>query len=101
MAFKEIAGTKKYFKYAECEKGDVLVEGRFLRDIMGRYGVQWEFEDVSGEIHVLNSSGQWNYKMDFVKPGQMVKIIYDGKILLTMLVRTKRALKRMRVILTT
>ncbi len=81
--FKEIAGNKKYFKYAECEVGQVLVEGRFIRDFQGRFGIQYEFENKDGEIHVLNSSGQLNYKMEFVKPNEIVQVIYDGMILLT------------------
>lgn len=82
MAFKEVAGTKKYFKYSECEKGDVLVEGKFIRDFEGKFGIQYEFEHKTGDIHVLNSSGQLNYKMDFVNPGERVMIIYDGSIIL-------------------
>lgn len=81
--YKEIAGTKKYFKYRECEVGDVLVEGVFLHELQGRYGVQYEFEDKSGDIHVLNGSGQLQYKMDFVKEGDKIKVIYDGEIDLT------------------
>ncbi len=82
MAFKEVAGNKKYFKYGECEVGQILVEGRFIRDFQGRFGIQFEFEHKDGEIHVLNSAGQLNYKMEFIKPGQVVQVIYKGMITL-------------------
>lgn len=82
MAFKEIAGTKKYFKYADCDKGDVLVEGKFLREIQGKYGVQYEFMDNSGDMVVLNKAGQLDYKMEFIRPGDVLKIVYEGKIVL-------------------
>jgi hypothetical protein len=83
MSGKEIGGQKKYFKYADCKPGDVLVDGKFLRDFQGKYGIQWEYLDNSGEVVVLNSAGQLNYKMDaYVSPGDMVQIIYEGMITL-------------------
>lgn len=81
--YKEVAATKKYFKYAECDVGDVLVEGTFLREFMGKYGVQYEFEDTeTGNIHVLNGSGGLKYKMEFVREGDDVRIVYDGMVTL-------------------
>ncbi len=82
MAFEKIGGVKKYIKYAECEKGDVLVEGTFLKDFQGKYGVQYEFNGKDG-ITVLNSSGHLNYLMDFVNEGDKVKIVYDGTVEMT------------------
>ena len=79
----EIGGRKIYCKYAQKKPGDVLVDGKFLRDFQGKYGIQWEFLGNDGEIYVLNSAGQLNYKMDaYVSPGDMVQIIYEGMILL-------------------
>ena len=84
MGYTEVGGAKRYLKYAECDPGDVLIEGEFLRDFQGKFGIQYEFEEVgTGEIVVLNSSGQLNYKMEFIKPGQKVKIIYEGMERLT------------------
>ena len=82
MAFKEIAGKKNYRKYADCEEGDVLVEGVFLRQVQGRYGVQYEFESDNGSIEVLNSAGLLNHKMQYIREGDRVKIIYDGSEIL-------------------
>lgn len=79
----EIGGRKIYCKYAEKKPGDVLVDGKFLRDFQGKYGIQWEYLDNSGEVVVLNSAGQLNYKMDaYVNPGDMVQIVYEGMITL-------------------
>lgn len=83
MAFKEIAGKKNYTKYKECEPGDVLVEGVFLGERTGRYGVQYEFESDNGSIEVLNSAGLLNHKMQYIREGDRVKIIYDGSEMLT------------------
>ena len=83
MAFREIGGAKKYFKYNELEKGDVLVEGKFSKSFQGRFGVQYEYLNKDGCVHVLNSSGQLNYLMDFVEEGDTVKIVYDGTFKLT------------------
>jgi len=80
---REIGGKKIYCKYAECKPGQVLVDGKFLRDFQGKYGIQWEYLGNDGEIYVLNSSGQLNHKMEsYVQPGDMVKVIYEGMILL-------------------
>lgn len=76
--YQEIAGSKTYIKYKDCEAGDVLVEGKFRRDFQGRFGIQYEFEKDNGDIVVLNSAGHLNYKMDFISEGMKVKIIYDG-----------------------
>lgn len=83
MAFKEVGGAKKYFKYNELEQGDVLVEGKFSKSFQGRFGVQYEYLNKCGSVHVLNSSGQLNYLMDFVEEGDTVKIVYDGTFKLT------------------
>lgn len=83
MAFKEVGGQKKYFKFAECEIGEVLVEGEYHREIMGKYGIQYEFLNHDGEIHVLNGSGQLKYKMDFIREGDKVLITYEGSEVLT------------------
>ena len=82
MSYKEVAGSKRYVKYKECDAGDVLVEGIYKRDVIGKYGVQYEFEALNGDIVVLNSAGQLNYKMDFISENTKVKIIYDGEITL-------------------
>ncbi len=80
---REIGGSKKYFKYADLEPGFVLVDGKFIRSFQGKYGIQWEFLNNDGEVHVLNSAGQLNYKLEtYCQPGDMVKIIYEGMIVL-------------------
>jgi hypothetical protein len=83
MAYQEVGGQKKYFKYRDCEIGQLLVRGEYSREIMGKYGVQYEFLNEDGEIHVLNGSGQLKYKMDFIREGDMVEITYEGEIELT------------------
>ena len=82
MAFQEVAGQKKYVKYGDCSKGDVLVEGKFIRDIQGKYGIQYEFMNEDGDVVVLNKAGQLDYKMEFIRPGDVLKITYEGMILL-------------------
>ena len=83
MGYKEVGGQKKYFKFKECEIGEVLVDGEYHREIMGKYGIQYEFLNNDGEIHVLNGSGQLKYKMDFIREGDKVQITYEGEIELT------------------
>jgi hypothetical protein len=82
---REIGGQKRYYKYNECEKGQVLVNnGRFIRSFQGKFGIQWEYMDDDGIVTVLNSAGQLNWKMEtYVQPGDQVKVVYDGMSLLT------------------
>ena len=79
MAFREIGGQKTYHKFNETKPGTVLVEGIFRREFQGRFGIQYEYEQDSGEIVVLSASGQLRYKMDFIREGDRVKITYKGK----------------------
>lgn len=76
----QLGGAKKFIKYSECEKGDVLIEqGRFLGSYEGNYGVCWEFES-NDEITVLNSAGQLNYVLEnHAKEGDILDVIYEGK----------------------
>lgn len=78
MAFNEIGNTR-YYKYKECEKGQVLVEGKFVRSFEGTYGTQFEYHDEkSGDIVVLNAAANLNHKMRFADEGDLVRVIYDG-----------------------
>lgn len=75
-----------YFKYAELNPGDVLIEkGTYLETKEGKYGAQHYFEETSNsERKVLNSSGQLNYLVDtYLKEGTVCKIVYKGKVLLS------------------
>lgn len=85
MSFQEITGAKKYFKYKELKSGDHIVTGTYLREsVSKRYGsTQFEFEDQSdGQIAVLNGNADLKAKMQQVKVGMLVRIIYKGMIVL-------------------
>lgn len=75
----------KYFKYPECQAGDVLVnEGKYLETKEGKYGPQHYFEEESGEKICLNSAGQLNFLIgDNLWKGRKCKIVYKGKVELT------------------
>lgn len=81
--YTTVSGGRKYFKYSECTKGDVLVDGgTFIGSEEGKYGIQHLF-DVGGETVCLNSAAQLNQCIDTkVKAGDKVRIVYDGKITL-------------------
>lgn len=83
MAYKEIGGKRTYPKYKDMTPGQEILEGTFIREIAGKYGAQFEFEDKEGEIVVLNGAGQLKYKMGFVKENDKVKVIYEGEEILT------------------
>lgn len=82
MAYKEIGGKRTYPKYKDMTPGQEILEGTFVREIAGKFGPQFEFEDTEGEIIVLNGAGQLKWKMGFVKEGDKVKVIYEGEEIL-------------------
>lgn len=78
MAFKEIsAGGTRYPKYNECEVGELIVEGKYIGTVEGKYGVEHKFEDDDGTV-VLGSAGHLNYLMEQVKDGDLVQVKYAG-----------------------
>ena len=82
MAYKEVGGQKTYWKFKDVEPDTVMIEGVYHREIQSRYGPQFEFENDDGSIHVLPAAGQLKYKMDFIREGDRVKIIYKGEEIL-------------------
>ena len=80
--YVEVGGQKTYWKFKNTEPETLMVDGVFHREISSRYGPQFEFENDDGSIHVLPAAGQLKYKMDFVSPGDRVKIIYKGEEIL-------------------
>jgi len=86
MEFEQIGGPRKYYKYKECKKGDVLVEeGEYLGTTPNKYGkVNYEFKPADGsDIISLNYSGQLDWVIENnVRIGDTVRVVYNGKILL-------------------
>lgn len=82
MSYREVGGRRKFYTLSECEKGQILVEGKYLSEVMGRFGKQFEFESLSGEIVCIGGK-HLEYKMQFVKPGTKCKVVYDGCVTLT------------------
>ena len=80
--YEEIGGKKEYPKYKACKVDEVLVEGTFFAEIDGKYGMQFEYHTDCGRVIVLNGSGQLKHKMQWIRPGDKVKITYLGEELL-------------------
>ena len=80
----QLVTPPKYFKYAELNKGDVLIEeGKYLQTKEGKFGPQHYFEEKDGSKVCLNSAGQLNYLIDDnLYAGRACKIVYAGKVLL-------------------
>ena len=85
MEFRSVGGQKKYFKYAECEKGQILVQGKYVGTSPNKFGKDnHDFRPTDGGPTVcLNSAGHLNYLIDNnVQVGDMVQVTYDGKDIL-------------------
>ncbi len=83
MPYEEIGGKKEYPKFKECKIDEVIAEGTFFAEIAGKYGPQFEFHTEDGRVIVLNGSGQLKHKMQWIRPGDKVRITYLGEELLT------------------
>lgn len=82
---RQLGGAKKYFKYSECTKGQVLVpQGRFVGTSPGYMGStekpNFNFKDVdTDEITSLNFAGQLAYTIEnYISEGDVVEVIFDG-----------------------
>lgn len=74
---------KRYIKYSQHSKGDVLIEGIFQRSESNRFGTTHLFLDRAGTAVVLNSAGQLNANIkNYLSPGTVARITYMGKIVL-------------------
>jgi len=85
MAFKKVAATRKYYKYSECEKGQMLIDnGLYVGEEQGKYGIQHIFKQQDGQVVVLNSAGQLNWQLEnHATPGKTrCNVFYAGKITL-------------------
>jgi len=78
--FKTVGGPKKYYKYKECEKGQVLVEGRYVGTSPNKFGKEnHDFKPEEGPTVSLNHAGQLAYLIEnFVRVGDLCQVIYDG-----------------------
>lgn len=85
MAFKQVAGARTYYKYAECTDGQKLVDdGEFVGTEEGKFGVQHIFRQRDSKVVCLNSAGHLNWLVDnHVKPGSRCNVYYAGKTTLT------------------
>ena len=78
--FKTVGGPKKYYKYKECEQGQVLVEGIYMGTTPNKFGKDnFDFKPEDGPTVSLNHAGQLAYLVEnFVREGDLVQVIYDG-----------------------
>lgn len=85
MAFKRIAATHKYYKLADCKKGDPLVsEGEYIGTEDGKFGPQHIWKQKNGDTVCL-SGGQLDYMVEKSRfgIGDLCNVIYDGTTMLT------------------
>jgi len=79
--WQKIETVKKYFRYKECKKGQVLIkEGLYIGDSPNQFGRDnHDFKEKDGTVVSLNASGQLDYILqNNVKIGDTVKVVYQG-----------------------
>lgn len=77
---KKAGGAKKYYKYSECEEGQVLVEGTYIGRSPNKFGKEnFDFKSITNEVVCLNHSGQLSYLVEnFLVEGQYCRVTYLG-----------------------
>ena len=80
MAFVRVGGPRKFIKYAQCTKGQVLIDGgTFVGTEEGKFGIEFIFENPDGTATVLNKAQHLIYLVDkHLTPGTVCNVIYDG-----------------------
>ena len=81
--FASVSGPKKYFKYKECESGDVLVEkGEYMGSGTDKFGnPNHNFKELDSDVvKCLNSAGGLNYAVEnHLVEGDVCRVVYKGK----------------------
>jgi hypothetical protein len=83
MAFEQVGGPAKYYKYKELTKGQVICEGWYTEKGKNVYGHYYVIVDPAGVRHVLNKAGQLDHNMDAINLEDYIRVTYDGKFTLT------------------
>jgi hypothetical protein len=83
MAFQQVGGQSKYYKYKELTKGQVLTEGWYTEKGRNQYGEFYVVLDPAGIRHVLNASGQLDHTMEAINLEDYIRVTYDGTFVLT------------------
>lgn len=80
MALETLTLPKKFYKYTECSKGDILAEGHFRRTGEDTFGNITYHIKEDDRMVVLNSSGHLNHQMmnEGIKPGDYIQVVYNG-----------------------
>lgn len=86
--FEEVQMQKKFIKYTECEVGEVLVQGYYVKTVQSlryRGSSTHMFRDFDGTSVGLRNAGQLDYflssELDF-RTDIPVKIVYQGKVMI-------------------
>ena len=81
MEFKELQVVTKYVKFSNnaFKVGDTVVEGEFVETYIDETyeKPQHKFSTTDGPV-VVPGAGQLNYLLKMVKPGDTVRIVYNG-----------------------
>jgi hypothetical protein len=87
VLFRKYTGNdEKYYDISSCEKGQLLVEGKYLGTRIGRkFGnTEFEFRDsTTGKVVVLTGRHLEFLVNRHLKPGQVCRVIFTGDVLLT------------------
>jgi len=82
VKLKKAGGPKTYFKYSECEAGQVLVEGTYIGRSPNKFGNEnFDFKPADGGAVVcLNHAGHLAHLVEtHLVEGQYCRVTFEGK----------------------
>jgi hypothetical protein len=83
LTFKPLRPQRTYLPYKNMKKGDLIIDGlKYVGTSESKFGTNYDFEDMDGNLKTLNNSGALEYALKEVPVGTYLQIIYDGKKLL-------------------
>lgn len=76
--FKKVATNTKYFNFKELSPDTLLVDGFYVGEVEGEYGVQHEWKDLEGQIYVFGGGHlDWLVNKHLV-PGSRCRVFFAG-----------------------
>lgn len=78
MAYREVGGEIHYPKYNQAQEGEILAEGKYHKSYEGNYGTEYEIIAENGQRIVLGSARALEKSMEYVTPGNNIKVVYNG-----------------------
>jgi hypothetical protein len=81
MAWEQVQTGKRFVKYSEAKKGEILAEGKYIGADENEYGVSYSIETDDGILALPSCKALTNVFDKRFGEGTFVQVIYNGRYL--------------------